>query len=146
MIDIKRILKLLPHRYPFLMVDRVLELKDGEYIKAVKNVTFNEPHFTGHFPEDPVMPGVLIIEALAQAGALIALSQLSGEELEKSRAYFAGIERARFKRVVRPGDVLILEGRVINRKANFWKMEAKATVDGKVAAEAILQAAIVRED
>ncbi len=146
MIDIKRILKLLPHRYPFLMVDRVLELKEGEYIKAVKNVTFNEPHFTGHFPEDPVMPGVLIIEALAQAGALIALTQLSDEELEKSKAYFAGIERARFKRVVRPGDVLILEGRVINRKANFWKMEAKATVDGKVAAEAVLQAAIVRED
>ncbi len=146
MIDIKRILKFLPHRYPFLMVDKVLELKEGEYIKAVKNVTFNEPHFTGHFPEDPVMPGVLIIEALAQAGALIALCQLPEEELEKSKAYFAGIEKARFKRVVRPGDVLLLEGRVINRKANFWKMEAKATVDGKVVAEAVLQAAIVRED
>ncbi len=145
MIDIKRILSLLPHRYPFLMIDKVLELKKGEYVKAVKNVTFNEPYFMGHFPGDPVMPGVLIIEALAQAGALIALSLLSEEEIRVSKAYFAGIEKAKFKKVVRPGDVLILEGKMINRKANFWKMKASAKVEGQVVAEAVLQAAIVKE-
>ena len=138
--EIREILKFLPHRYPFLMVDRVLELREGEYIKALKNVTINEPFFMGHFPGDPVMPGVLIIEALAQAGALIALPTIPEEERDNYLVYFGGIEKARFKRIVRPGDQLILEGKTIKRKGPVWKMEGTATVDGEVAAEAVLQA------
>ncbi len=143
MLDIKKVLEFLPHRYPFLLVDRILELKEGEYVKALKNVTFNEPYFVGHFPGEPVMPGVLIIEALAQAGAIIALCGMSEEERRNRLAFFGGIEKARFKRPVRPGDQLILEGRTIKRRGAFWKMEGKATVDGEIAAEAILQAYIV---
>ncbi len=136
--DVRKIMELLPHRYPFLLVDRVLELKEGEYVKALKNVTISEPFFSGHFPGDPVMPGVLIIEALAQAGALIALPTVAGEG--DYIVYFGGIEKARFKRIVRPGDQLILEGKTIRRKGPVWKMEGRATVDGEVAAEAVLQA------
>ncbi len=138
--EIREILKHLPHRYPFLMVDRVLELREGEYIKALKNVTINEPFFVGHFPGDPVMPGVLIIEALAQAGALIALPTIPEEKRDNYLVYFGGIEKARFKRIVRPGDQLVLEGRTVKRKGPVWKMEGTATVDGEVAAEAVLQA------
>ena len=143
MLDIKKVLEFLPHRYPFLLVDRILELKEGEYVKALKNVTFNEPYFVGHFPGEPVMPGVLIIEALAQAGAIIALCGMSEEERRNKLALFGGIEKARFKKPVRPGDQLILEGRTIKRRGALWKMEGKATVDGEVAVEAILQAYIV---
>lgn len=94
--DVRKIMEYLPHRYPFLLVDRVLELRPGEYVKALKNVTINEPFFVGHFPGEPVMPGVLIIEALAQAGALIALSAMDPEEAKRHIAYFGGIEKARF--------------------------------------------------
>ncbi len=137
--DIRRIMELLPHRYPFLLVDRVLELRVGEYVKALKNVTINEPFFVGHFPGDPVMPGVLIIEALAQAGALIALPAVEDEGKDYI-VYFGGIEKARFRRIVRPGDQLILEGKTIKRKGPVWKMEGVATVDGEVAVEAVMQA------
>ncbi len=138
--EVTDIMEFLPHRYPFLLVDRVLEIVPGEYVKALKNVTINEPYFMGHFPGEPVMPGVLIIEALAQAGALIALSAMDKEAAKRHLAYFGGIEKARFKKVVRPGDQLILEGRTIKKKGPVWKMEGYAYVDGEVVTEAILQA------
>ncbi len=140
MLDIREILNYLPHRYPFLLIDRVLELREGEYVKALKNVTANEAYFVGHFPQDPVMPGVLIIEALAQAGAIIPLHLMDPEERKRHLVFFGGIEKARFKRVVRPGDQLILEGSTIKKKGPLWKMEGTATVDGEVAVEAVLQA------
>ena len=142
--NILEILEFLPHRFPFLLIDKVLELKENEYIKAVKNVSINEPYFMGHFPGDPVMPGVLIIEAMAQAGGIMHASALTPEERKSRRMYFAGIEKARFKKVVRPGDQLIIEGRVLKRKGNLWKMEAQAFVDGELVAEALLQAFVVK--
>jgi 3-hydroxyacyl-[acyl-carrier-protein] dehydratase len=132
-IDILKILDLVPHRYPFVMVDKVLEYNTEEKtLLAVKNITFNEPQFTGHFPENPVMPGVLMIEALAQASGLLVYT-LTGE---KELYYFAGIEKARFKRVVRPGDQLHLHVKVLYRKGNFWKFEAEAKVEGDLACKA----------
>ncbi len=135
-IDIKGVLDLLPHRYPFLMVDRVLELEKGKRIKALKNVTFNEPYFTGHFPQDPIMPGVLMLEALAQAGGI--LIRLSSNVEGDIEVFFAGIDNARFRRPVRPGDQLILGGEIIGRKGAFWKMSCRCMVNGKVAVEADL--------
>ena len=111
MMDIHQILKKLPHRYPFLMIDRVLELEKGKRIKALKNVTINEPFFTGHFPHRPVMPGVLMLEAMAQAAALLAFDALNTSPNDETVYYFAGIDGARFKRPVEPGDQLILEAR-----------------------------------
>lgn len=142
MIDIREIFELLPHRYPFLLVDRVLELKKGEYIKAIKCVTINEPFFNGHFPGYPVMPGVLIVEALAQAGGIIIADSMEEEERKRSIVYFAGIERAKFKRIVRPGDVLILEGWVRKRRGPFCFMEAKAMVEDDIVCVANLEAYI----
>jgi 3-hydroxyacyl-[acyl-carrier-protein] dehydratase len=114
--DINQILKMLPHRYPFLLVDRVLELEAGQRVKALKNVTMNEPHFTGHFPEFPVMPGVLILEALAQTAALLTFGQ---DSVDDSVYFFVGIDNARFKRPVTPGDQLILMHRLKDSKAVF---------------------------
>lgn len=142
MIDVREIFELLPHRYPFLLVDRVLELKKGEYIKAIKCVSINEPFFNGHFPGYPVMPGVLIVEALAQAGGIIIADSMEEEERKRSIVYFAGIEKARFKRIVRPGDVLVLEGWVRKRRGPFCFMEAKATVEDEIACVANLEAYI----
>ena len=142
--DILEILEFLPHRYPFLLIDRVLELKENQYIKAVKNVSINEPYFMGHFPGDPVMPGVLIIEAMAQAGGIMHASALSEQERKNRRMYFAGIEKARFRKVVRPGDQLIIEGKVLKQRGSLWKMEAQAYVDGELVAEALLQAFVVK--
>lgn len=141
-IDIKAILDLLPHRYPFLMVDRVLELEKGKRIRALKNVTFNEPYFMGHFPEEPIMPGVLMLEALAQTGGL--LIRLSSDVEGDIEVFFAGIDNARFRRPVRPGDQLILEGEMVGRKGTFWKMSCKGLVGGKVAVEADLMG-VLRE-
>ena len=138
--DIQRILTLLPHRYPFLLVDRVVECVPGESIVAYKNVSMNEPFFQGHFPGLPVMPGVLILEALAQAAALVAAS---GMENPEDKIYlFTGLEGVRFRAPVRPGDRLELRCTMLRRKMQLCKLEGKASVDGKLAAEAELTAAL----
>ena len=138
MMDIHQILKQLPHRYPILLVDRVLELEKGKRIKSLKNVTINEPFFMGHFPHRPVMPGVLMLEALAQAAALLAFETLGVTPDDKTVYYFAGIDGARFKRPVEPGDQLILEVELDRVRAGIFKFRAKAMVGEEVATEAEL--------
>jgi 3-hydroxyacyl-[acyl-carrier-protein] dehydratase len=138
MMDIHKILKQLPHRYPILLVDRVLELEKGVRIKALKNVSINEPHFQGHFPHRPVMPGVLMLEALAQAAALLAFDTLGETPDDQTVYYFAGIDGARFKRPVEPGDQLILEVELDRMKAGLFKFKARAKVGDEIAAEAEL--------
>lgn len=141
MLTINEILDLLPHRYPLLLVDRVLEMEEGRRIVAVKNVTFNEPFFNGHFPGAPVMPGVLIIEALAQCGALLFLKNIP--DRDKKLFYFGGIDKARFRKPVGPGDQLILEVDVLQRRANTAKLKGLARVGDTVAAEAELLSIMV---
>ena len=136
--NIHDILKKLPHRYPFLMVDRVLELEHGKRIRALKNVTANEPYFVGHFPLRPVMPGVMMLEALAQAAALLSFDALGAKAEDNTLYYFAGIDSARFKRPVEPGDQMILDVELTRSMRGMWKYAAKATVDGVLAAEAEL--------
>jgi 3-hydroxyacyl-[acyl-carrier-protein] dehydratase len=134
-IDIEGITERLPHRIPFLLVDRVLDVVAGKSIVAVKNVTMNEAYFQGHFPGHPVMPGVLILEALAQAGGLLAYETASAEE-RISILYLAGIEESRFKQIVRPGDQLTLRVELVKQRRNLWRFAAVAEVDGKPVAEA----------
>ncbi len=141
-IDIHQILKRLPHRYPFLLVDRVLELEPGKRIRALKNVTINEPFFVGHFPQRPVMPGVLMLEALAQAAALLGFLTNDVTPDDKTLYYFAGIDGARFKRPVEPGDQLLLEAEVLRMKANIWKYKTRALVGEDLAVEAELLMAV----
>jgi 3-hydroxyacyl-[acyl-carrier-protein] dehydratase len=141
-IGIERIMGMLPHRYPFLLVDRVLSYEAGKYIEAVKNVTVNEPYFLGHFPGLPVMPGVLQLEAMAQAGGLLFVLS-SPEPLDGKLFLFTGIEKARFRRPVTPGDQLLLRVEDFRQKMNFLKMSCTASVDGKVCAQGSLSAAIV---
>jgi 3-hydroxyacyl-[acyl-carrier-protein] dehydratase len=136
--DIHQVLKKLPHRYPILLVDRVLELEKGVRIRALKNVTVNEPFFTGHFPHRPVMPGVLMLEALAQAAALLSFETEGAVPDDNTIYYFAGIDGARFKRPVEPGDQLVLEVSLLRTKARVYKYAARATVDGELAVEAEL--------
>ena len=139
LLDIHEIKNYLPHRYPFLLVDRVLEAVPEEKLVALKNVTYNEPFFEGHFPSRPVMPGVLIIEALAQASAIMASYGSDDVSSSESRVYyFTGIDKARFKRPVEPGDQLIFEVELVRRIKNMWKCKAVAKVDGKLAASAEL--------
>lgn len=140
--DIHEILEHLPHRYPFLLVDRVLDVVPGERIVALKNVSVNEPFFPGHYPHHPVMPGVLIVEALAQAAAILSFKTLGGKPDDKSVYYFVGIDNARFKRPVSPGDQLILEVSIQANKRGLWKFAAQAKVDGQVAAEAELMCTV----
>ena len=140
--DIHQILKQLPHRYPFLMVDRVLEIDKGKTIKALKNVTMNEPFFEGHFPHRPVMPGVLMLEALAQAAALLAFDALGTGPSEDLVYYFAGIDNARFKRPVEPGDQLTLDVEMVRMKAGIFKFNCSASVDGTLAVQAELTCAV----
>ena len=141
-IDIQRIL---PHRYPMLLVDRVVEHQRKQRIVAIKNVTANEPFFMGHFPGFPIMPGVLIVEALAQAGGLLLLSEI--EDRDEKLMVFSGIDNARFRRPVVPGDTLRLEVNVIGWRSSFAKMEGKAYVGEQLAAEAVLSCALVpRQD
>ncbi|MGD9870464.1 MAG: 3-hydroxyacyl-ACP dehydratase FabZ [Thauera sp.] len=142
MMDIKEILQYLPHRYPFLLVDRVLEIEPGVRARALKNVTMNEPFFPGHFPHHPVMPGVLIIEAMAQAAALLSFKSTGVKPDDNSVVYFAGIDNARFKRPVVPGDQLIFDVEITQSKRNIFKYKARASVDGELAAEADLMCAI----
>lgn len=132
--DINDIMRLLPHRYPFLLVDRVLETNGVDKLIAIKNVTVNEPQFTGHFPGVPVMPGVLIIEAMAQACAMLAFARMGGERDPEKLFYFASIDNARFKRVVIPGDQLRFECTFLRKKLGMIKMHCDATVDGQLAA------------
>ena len=133
--DIHEILRHLPHRYPIILVDRVLELVPGERIVALKNVTINEPYFTGHFPGHPVMPGVLIIESLAQACAILAFVTLEAKEGDGTLFYFAGIDAARFKKPVIPGDQLRLEAEMGRARRGIGKFTARALVDGQVVCE-----------
>ncbi|MBI2215584.1 MAG: 3-hydroxyacyl-ACP dehydratase FabZ [Acidobacteria bacterium] len=134
MMTIQEILKLLPHRYPLLLVDRVLEVEPGKRVKALKNVTANEPHFTGHFPGAPIMPGVLILESMAQCGALMFLQDLP--DRDKKLFYFGGVDKARFRKPVVPGDQLILEVELIQRRSNSARVRGTAKVDGVLVAEA----------
>jgi len=138
MLDINQIMHILPHRHPFLLVDRVLELEEGKRIVAIKNVTINEPFFPGHFPGHPVMPGVLIVEAMAQVAGILAYQ--SDESVRDKVTYFVGIDNAKFRRPVVPGDQLNLEIEVTGCKRGIWSFNAKATVDGKLVTEADLRA------
>lgn len=142
-IDIQGIMDLLPHRYPFLLVDRVLACDPLTSIRAVKNVTSNEPFFQGHFPGYPLMPGVMIIEALAQTAGLLLLMSKSREEIQNKLFLFTGLERVKFRRQVVPGDQLELDMTHVKNKMNVWKMSGTAKVDGGVVAEATLSGALV---
>ncbi len=139
--DIFEILDLLPHRYPFLLIDKVTEVVPGEYIKGFKNVTINEPFFQGHFPKNPIMPGVLILEAMAQMGIFFA-KKTAPDEFADKLFVFAGMDGVRFRKPVRPGDKLEIELHLEKRKRLVWKMAGKATVNDEVAVEATLMAAI----
>lgn len=139
--DIYDVMQHLPHRYPFLLVDRVTELEVGKRLVALKNVSFNEPYFTGHFPEHPVMPGVLILEALAQATGILAFKTTNQKPDGTSLYYFVGIDNARFKQPVQPGDQLILEVEIVKTMRGVWKFKAQATVDGHVVCSADLMCA-----
>ncbi len=134
--DINEILKHLPHRYPFLMIDRVTEFRRGESLTAIKNVTFNEPYFQGHFPQRPVMPGVLILEAMAQATGLLAFRTLDDKPRRETLYYLVGMDKVRFKQPVEPGDQLILQANLIREKRRIWMFDCSASVDGKLVAAA----------
>ena len=134
--DIREILKYLPHRYPFLMVDRVTDFEANTSLKALKNITYNEPIFTGHFPQSPIFPGVLILEALAQSAALLAFKSMEGYPSEKTLYLLVGIDKARFKRQVIPGDQLNFEVTVLKEKRGIWVFQATAHVDGVLACSA----------
>ena len=138
-LDIKEILELLPHRYPFVMVDRILDYEESKYITGIKNVTINEPFFTGHFPGEPVMPGVMILEGMAQIGALLAYKTMA-ETIGDKLVYFAGIDKVRFRKMVRPGDQIVFRIECIRMKPKLSKMTGKAYVDDQIAAEAELLA------
>jgi len=140
----QEILTYLPHRYPFLLIDRVLEIKLGESIVAIKNVTANEAQFMGHFPENPVMPGVLILEALAQAAGVLAYKSSNSTPSDGTLYLFAGIDHARFRRVVSPGDQLRLEVKFMKAKREVWKLEGSAYVDGELVCSAELLSARTR--
>lgn len=139
--NVSEIRNFLPHRYPFLLVDRVLELEPGKTIRALKNVSVNEPFFNGHFPAKPIMPGVLVIEALAQATGLLGFRTMSEQPQENILYMLVAIDKARFKRQVEPGDQLILEAEILRKKGIMWVFATKATVDGQLVASAELMCA-----
>ncbi len=140
-VDIKQIINLLPHRYPLLLVDRVLDYKSFDYLTAIKNVSINEPFFMGHFPENPIMPGVLLLEALAQASGILAFLSQTPEENKGVLHFFAGIDNAKFKQIVTPGDQLRLEVKFIAKKREFWRTRGEAYVGDKLACSADLLSA-----
>lgn len=140
--DIEQVMKYLPHRYPFLLIDRVTEMELGKTITAIKNVTINEPFFPGHFPVSPVMPGVLILEAMAQAAAILSFKTKGYAPENIGVVYFAGIDGARFKKPVRPGDQLVLKVNIVREMRGIWKYTARAEVDGAMVAEAELMATL----
>ncbi len=137
-LDIHDILRYLPHRYPFLLLDRVTQLDSGKTLRAIKNVTINEPFFQGHFPYRPVMPGVLILEAMAQACAVLASEGLTDKASERRVYYFTGVDKARFKRPVEPGDCLEIDVEILRRIKNMWKCAARAQVEGQLCCRAEL--------
>lgn len=141
-LSVERIMEMIPHRYPFLMIDRIIDLKVDEYAIGMKNVTINEPFFTGHFPGKPVMPGVLIIEAMAQTSAVLVVETL-GKEAEGKLVYFMSIEEAKFRKPVVPGDTLHIRANKLQNRRNVWKFQCEATVNGVLAAEATVCAMIV---
>lgn len=138
MMDVVEIKKWLPHRYPFLLVDRVVELREGEYIHAYKNISINEAVFNGHFPQAPIFPGVMIIEAMAQASGILGFKTMGKTPQDGSVYLFAGADKVRFRRQVIPGDRLELEATVVSTKSGIWKFECSASVDGKRAASAVI--------
>lgn len=140
-IEIHQIMEYLPHRYPFLLIDKVIDFKVGDYLHGIKNVTINEPFFPGHFPNRPVMPGVLILEALAQATGVLGFKTMEVKPTDKSLYYFVGIDKARFKQPVEPGDVVHLHVKLLKRKRDIWKFDAKAVVEGKIVCAAQLMCA-----
>ena len=137
--DIGEILAVMPHRYPFLLIDRVVEMSENT-IRAIKNVTINEPHFLGHFPEVPVMPGVLLVEAMAQAGGFLLLSQV--EDRDDKLIYFTGIDKCRFRKPVVPGDQVVFEVEILAKRSTFAKIKGRALVDGEVVCEAHMMSAL----
>ena len=139
MIEIKEIISILPHAYPFLLVDRIVEMESGKRIVGIKNVTFNEPFFQGHFPGRPIMPGVLIVEAMAQTAGVLAFKSLS-EENQKKPVYFLGMDNVRFRKPVTPGDQLRFELEITRHRQSIWGFKGKAFVEGKLVAEADLLA------
>jgi 3-hydroxyacyl-[acyl-carrier-protein] dehydratase len=141
--DIQAILGLLPHRYPFLLIDRIVEFEPTKRVVAIKNVTINEPFFQGHWPGHPIMPGVLVVEAMAQAGAIIMMAAI--EDRDNKLVVFTGIERAKFRRQVTPGDQLRIEVDVLSMRPRIGRIEGKAYVDGKLACEAILTCQVVHK-
>jgi len=141
-VEIGEILRYLPHRYPFLLIDRVIELVPDARVVAIKNVTINEPFFVGHFPHHPVMPGVLVVEAMAQAAGVLSFATLGTYSDPESVFYFAGIDEARFKRPVGPGDQLRFEVQILRKTRQIWKFAGKALVDGQIVAEAQLMCAL----
>lgn len=143
-IDIQEILNLLPHRFPFLMIDKVIALIKGKSITAIKNTTINEPFFQGHFPSYPVMPGVLILEALAQAGGILAYKTEENDNLKNMLTYFMGIDKARFRKPIHPGSTIVLEVELVKRKQFIWVFHGKAVVDDKLCAEADLMASFIK--
>jgi beta-hydroxyacyl-ACP dehydratase FabZ len=143
-IDIQEIMKLLPHRYPFIMIDRILELTPGEKVIALKNVTINEPFFQGHFPANPIMPGVLIIEAMGQAGAVLAAKSLEREPHDVL-IYFMGMDKVKFRKPVTPGDQLIFEIKFLKQRRNVFRMSGTAYVDENIVAQAELMATFGEE-
>ena len=143
-LDIERVMQMIPHRYPFLMIDRVIDIVAGTSAVGIKTVSVNEPYFQGHFPQRPVMPGVLIIEAMAQSAALLVVYTL-GQESEGKLVYFLSIDEARFRKPVVPGDTLYVHVNKRQRRGNVWKFDSEAKVDGRVVAEATIAAMIVDE-
>lgn len=143
-LNIDQIMARLPHRYPFLLVDRVLDFVEGESIRAIKNVSINEPHFNGHFPGHPVMPGVLIVEAMAQVGGVLALSFVP--EDKQYLVYFTGIDDVRFRKPVRPGDQLLFEITVLRRRGAMWRFKGEAFVDGALVCAGTLMASVLPQE
>ncbi|MFN4311466.1 MAG: 3-hydroxyacyl-ACP dehydratase FabZ [Ferrovibrio sp.] len=141
-VDILRIMEMIPHRYPMLLIDRVIDMQVGKSAVGIKNVTINEPQFTGHFPSQPVMPGVMIVESMAQTAAVLVVYTL-GKESEGKLVYFMTIDEARFRRPVTPGDQMHIHVSALKQRGPVWKFEGKAMVDGKLAAEAIFSAMIL---
>lgn len=144
-IDIEKILTMIPHRYPLLLVDRLVEFKHDEYAVGIKNVTFNEPHFLGHFPDHPVMPGVLIVEAMAQTAAIMVVQMLGDSTVDK-QVYFMSIDGAKFRKPVVPGDTLYIRVNKERQKGNVWKFSCEATVEGTKVSEAVVTAMIVDKE
>lgn len=142
--DLKEIMSIIPHRYPFLLVDRITDIKLNESIEGIKNVTFNEPYFPGHFPGRPVMPGVLMIEAMAQISAVLVAKSM--DTTEDKEVFFMSIDESKFRKVVEPGDVLVLHATILQSRGSVWKFKARAEVDGKVASEAIFTAMVKNKE